>query len=66
MECNHADKKINKSEKEYEMRDEIRQWTQPLEGDAQNIATYKLISDLGGDPFIVCDHVPQSVGQQKG
>ena len=54
---NHADKKINRSKMEYEMKRK-RWWTQPLEDDAQNIATYKLIPDLQRDLFVVCDHVP--------
>ena len=41
----HADEKMNKSRMKYEMR-KWRQWTQPLEGDAQNIAAYKLVPDL--------------------
>ena len=34
-----------------------RWWTQPLEGDAWNIATHELVTDLQ-DPFIVHDYVP--------
>ena len=29
-----------------------------LEGDAQNIAIYKLVPDLQGDPFVIGYHVP--------
>ena len=29
-----------------------------LEGDAWNIATYELVPDLRGDPFIVGYHIP--------
>ena len=29
-----------------------------LEGDAWNIATYELVPDLQGDPFIISYHVP--------
>ena len=36
-----------------------------LEGDAQNIATYELVPDLRGDPFIVGYHVLQGVGQWR-
>ena len=57
VECNQADKSINKSEGEMEI-ERKRQWTQPLEGDAQNIAAYTLIPDLCRDPFIVGYHVP--------
>ena len=42
---------------EYEMKRK-RQWTQPSEGDAQNITTYKLVPDLQRDPFVIHDHVP--------
>ena len=42
---NYAGGDINKSRNEKEMEGE-RQWTQPLEGDAWNIATYELVSNL--------------------
>ena len=29
-----------------------------LESNAQNIATYELVPDLGGDPFVIGYHVP--------
>ena len=53
----HDDERINKFEIEYEMKRK-GWWTQPLEGNAQNIAAYKLVPDLQGDPFIVHNHVP--------
>ena len=37
---------------------EERQWTQPSEGDAWNITTYKLVPDLQGDPFVIGYQVP--------
>ena len=36
------------------------------EGDAWNIATYKLVPDLCRDPFVVGYHVPLPVGQWRG
>ena len=32
--------------------------TQPLEGDAKNIAAYELLPDLHRDPFVIGDHIP--------
>ena len=37
-----------------------------LEGNAQNIATYELVPDLQGDPFVIGYHVPQGVGWRRG
>ena len=56
--CNHTDDDINKSENEKEREEEGGNGLSLLEGDAQNIATYKLVPDPQGDPFIVGYHVP--------
>ena len=58
MRHNHADKDINKSRMEYEMKRKGGGGTQPLEGNAQNITTYELLPDLCRDPFVIGDHVP--------
>ena len=55
---NHADKDINKSENENEMDKKRDNGLSLLEGDAQNIATYELVPDLWGDPFVIGYHVP--------
>ena len=55
---NHADDDINKSENEKEMEEERGSGLSLLEGDAWNIATYELVPDLWGDPFIVGYHIP--------
>ena len=58
MRCNHADDNINKSKNEKEMEEERGSELSLLEGNAWNIATYELVPNLQGDPFIVGYHVP--------
>ena len=61
---NHANDDINKS-KLNEMERGRGSGLSLSKGNAQNIAAYKLIPDLQGDPFIVGYHVPQGVGQWR-
>ena len=56
--CNYADKNINKSKSKKEMEKKRGSGLSLLEGDAQNIAIYKLVPDLQGDPFVIGYHVP--------
>ena len=56
--CNHAGDNINKSKNEKEMEEERGSELSLLEGNAWNIATYELVPNLRGDPFIVGYHVP--------
>ena len=63
---NHADDDINKSENEMEIERERGSELSLLEGNAWNIATYKLVPDLQGDPFVVGYYVPQGVEQWRG
>ena len=58
MRCNHADNDINKSNNEIEIEREKGSGLSLLEGDAQNITTYKLVPDLPGDSFVIGYHVP--------
>ena len=55
---NYADDDINKSKmkRKWERREVVD--LAFLEGDAWNIATYELVPDLRGDPFIVGYHIP--------
>ena len=64
--CNHAGDDINKSENEMRIERERGSGLSLLEGDAQNTATYELIPDLQGDPFVIGYHVPQGVGWWRG
>ena len=59
---NHTNNDINKSRSEMEIEKERGGGLSLLEGDAQNIAAYKLVLELGGDPFVIGYHAPQGVG----
>ena len=54
---NHTDNNINKYKNEKEMGEKRGGGLSLLEGDAWNIATYKLVPDLWGDSFIVGYHI---------
>ena len=62
--CNYTIEKINMSKVKYEMGEKKSGGLSLSEGNAQNITTYELVLDLSGDPFVICDHIPQDVGQQ--
>ena len=64
--CNHADNDINKSKNEMEIERERESGLSLLEGNAWNIATYELVPDLQGDPFVIGYYVPQGVEQWRG
>ena len=64
--CNHADNDINKSKNEMEIERERDSGLSLLEGNAWNIATYELVPDLQGDPFVIGYYVPQGVEQWRG
>ena len=54
---NHADDDINKPKNEKERGEETDSGLSLLDGDAQNIATYKLVPDHQEDPFVIGYHV---------
>ena len=55
---NHADDDINKSENEKQIERKRGSGLSLLKGNAQNIAIYKLVPDLWGDPFVIGYHLP--------
>ena len=66
MGCNYANDNINKSENEKEIERKRGSGLSLLEGDAQSIATYELVPDLQGDPFVIGYHIPQEVEWWRG
>ena len=55
---NHADENINKSKSEKKIERKGGSGLSLLEGNARNIATYELVPDLQGDPFVIDYRVP--------
>ena len=55
---NHANDDINKSKvkRKWDRKEAVE--SAFLEGSAWNIATYKLVPDLWGDPFVIGSHIP--------